>query len=83
MSRPKRYPEELIQRGVRIALERDRPIAHIAHDLGIGSESASVFFAKELARREIIGDRDCPIGGCVLRRALRTSSWVVLHDRDD
>jgi transposase len=39
MSRPKRYPEELIQRGVRIALESDRPIAHIAHDLGIGSET--------------------------------------------
>ena len=39
MSRPKRYPEELIQRGVRIALESERPIAHIAADLGIGSET--------------------------------------------
>jgi len=37
MARPKRYPEELIARGVRIALESDRPIAHIAADLGIGS----------------------------------------------
>jgi transposase len=39
MTRPKRYPEELIQRGVRIALESERPIAHIAADLGIGSET--------------------------------------------
>ena len=39
MARPKRYPEELIQRGVRIALESERPIAHIAADLGIGSEA--------------------------------------------
>ena len=39
MPRPKRYPEELIARGVRIALESDRPIAHVAADLGIGSET--------------------------------------------
>jgi transposase len=39
MARPKRYPEELIARGVRIALESDRPIAQIAADLGIGSET--------------------------------------------
>jgi transposase len=39
MARPKRYPEELIQRGVRIALESEQPIAHIAADLGIGAET--------------------------------------------
>jgi transposase len=39
MAPPRRYPEELIQRGVRIALESDRPIAHIAADLGIGPET--------------------------------------------
>jgi transposase len=27
-----------MQRGIRLALESDRPIAHIARDLGIGSE---------------------------------------------
>src|SRR4051794_9996379 len=35
MGRPKKYSDELIQRGVRLALEGERPIAHIAHDLGI------------------------------------------------
>jgi transposase len=39
MARPKKYPDELIQRGVRIALEGERPIAHIAHDLGIHPET--------------------------------------------
>jgi len=39
MARPKKYPDELIQFGVRLALEGDRPIAHIAHDLGIHPEA--------------------------------------------
>jgi hypothetical protein len=36
MARPSRYPKELMDRGVRLALEGERPIAHIAQDLGIG-----------------------------------------------
>jgi transposase len=39
MARPKKYPDELIARGVRLALESERPIAHIAHDLGIHPET--------------------------------------------
>ncbi len=39
MGRPKKYPDELIARGVRLALESERPIAHIAADLGISSET--------------------------------------------
>ena len=39
MARPKKYPDELIQRGVRLALESERPIAHIAADLGIHPET--------------------------------------------
>ena len=39
MARPKKYPEELVQRAVRLALEGDRPIAHIAHDLGMHPET--------------------------------------------
>src|SRR5436305_7208108 len=39
MARPKKYPDELIARGVRLALESERPIAHIAADLGIHSET--------------------------------------------
>ena len=39
MARPKKYPHELVQRGVRLALEGERPIAHVAHDLGMHPET--------------------------------------------
>ncbi len=38
MPRPRKYPEELIERGIRLALESERPIAHVARDLGIHPE---------------------------------------------
>jgi len=34
-----KYPTELIERGVRLALEGERPIAHVAADLGIHPET--------------------------------------------
>ncbi len=39
MSRPKKYPDELVERGVRLALESGRPIAHVAADLGMHPET--------------------------------------------
>ena len=39
MARPKKYLDELVQRAVRLALEGDRPIAHIVHDLGMHPET--------------------------------------------
>ena len=39
MPRPRKYPEELIQRGVRLALESQRPIRQIAADLGMHPEA--------------------------------------------
>jgi transposase len=39
MARPSKYPRELMDRGIRLALEGERPIAHIARDLGIEPES--------------------------------------------
>jgi len=39
MARPKKYPDELIARGVRLALESGRPIAQVAADLGMGAET--------------------------------------------
>lgn len=38
MSRPRKYPPELLERGVRMVDESGRPIAHVARDLGISSE---------------------------------------------
>ena len=39
MPRPRKYPDELIERGVRLALEGERPVAHIARDLGMHPEA--------------------------------------------
>jgi len=39
MPRPRKYPEELVARGVRLALESGRPIAHVAADLGMHPET--------------------------------------------
>src|SRR5947209_11787975 len=39
MPRPKKYPDELIQRGVRLAIESGRPIRHVAADLGVHHET--------------------------------------------
>ncbi len=38
MSRPRKYPAELLDRGVREVWESQRPIAHVARDLGVSSE---------------------------------------------
>jgi transposase len=39
MPAPKKYPDELRERAVRLVLESGRPIAHIANDLGIHREA--------------------------------------------
>jgi transposase len=39
MPAKRKYPDELKERGVRLALESDRPIAQVAKDLGIQRES--------------------------------------------
>ena len=39
MPRARKYPPELIERGVKLALESKRPIAHVADDLGIQRET--------------------------------------------
>jgi transposase len=39
MPAPKKYPDELRERAVRLVFESDRPIAHVAADLGIHREA--------------------------------------------
>jgi transposase len=39
MSRARKYPQELIDRGVRLVLESGRPIAHIAAEIGLPAET--------------------------------------------
>ena len=39
MSRPRKYPDELRERAVRLVFESKRPIAHVAQDLGVHKDS--------------------------------------------
>jgi transposase len=39
MPRPRKYPEELLERGARLVFESGRPIAQVAADLGIHREA--------------------------------------------
>src|SRR5487761_1457114 len=40
LSMPSRkYPKELVERGVRLAIESDRPVAHVAAELGLPAET--------------------------------------------
>ena len=39
MARPRKYPPELLDRGVRVVIESGRPIAHVARDLGVPAET--------------------------------------------
>ncbi len=39
MARPKKYPDELVARGVRLAVSSGRPIAEVARDLGMHPET--------------------------------------------
>ncbi len=39
MPRTRKYSPELIERGLRLAFESERPIAHVAGDLGIEREA--------------------------------------------
>jgi transposase len=41
MSAPRKYPDELRQRAVRLVFESGRPIAHVAQDLGVHREALS------------------------------------------
>src|ERR1700691_5417946 len=39
MPRPRKYPIELLERATRLVFESNRPIAHVAADLGLPSET--------------------------------------------
>src|SRR5512142_1066253 len=55
MAAPKKYPDELMERGVRLVFESGRPIAHVARDLGVSAEA----LRKRVRRAEVdAGQRD-------------------------
>ncbi|MGZ6662259.1 MAG: transposase, partial [Solirubrobacteraceae bacterium] len=39
MPRTRKYPQELVDRGVRLAIESGRPVAHVAAEIGLPAET--------------------------------------------
>lgn len=62
MARPKKYPDELVQRGIRLALESERQIGYIAADLGMHPETLRKNLrhheADSGARRELLSSQE-------------------------
>jgi transposase len=56
MPRPRKYSEELRERAVRFYFESNRPIAHVARDLGIHKEALRQWVRQAEADRGVRRD---------------------------
>ena len=57
MARPRKYPPELLDRGARLVFESNRPIAEVARDLGVPSETLRKYVRQVEADEGRGGDR--------------------------
>ena len=64
MGAPRKYPDELRERAVRLVFESKRPIAHVAQDLGVHKE----------ALRNWVRQAEADAGR---RRDLLSSAWIL------
>src|SRR5918997_6957350 len=51
MAPPRKYPQELRDRAVRLARESDRPLSHVARDLGVHPEALRNWVRQDEADR--------------------------------
>src|SRR5260370_7431975 len=56
MPRPRKYPRELLERATRLVFESGRPIAHVAADLGLPSETLRKYVRQVEANEGRRGD---------------------------
>jgi transposase len=60
MAYSRKYPEELLERATRLVFESGRPVAHVARDLGLPSETLRVYVrrveANEGRRKDVLSD---------------------------
>jgi transposase-like protein len=61
MPRPRKYPDELMERGVRLVFESGRPIAQVAADLGVHHEAL-----RKRVRADSIGCRSSGVSRSAL-----------------
>jgi transposase len=57
MPRPKKYSDELRERAVRLVFESQRPIAHVARDLGVHKEALRLWVRQAEADAGTRNDR--------------------------
>ena len=57
MPRPKKYPDELRERAVRLVFESQRPIAAVARDLGVHKEALRLWVRQAEADAGTRNDR--------------------------
>jgi transposase len=57
MPRPKKYPDELRERAVRLVFESQRPIAQVARDLGVHKEALRLWVRQAEADAGTRNDR--------------------------
>jgi predicted RecB family nuclease len=54
MSRRRKYPEQVLERGVRLVFESGRPIAQVARDLGVHAEALRLRVRRAEARGDVL-----------------------------
>ena len=57
MAARRKYPDELRERGVRLVFETDRPVAHVARDLGVHRETLRLWVRQAKADAGTRSDR--------------------------
>jgi transposase len=58
MPRPRKYSEELLDRGARLVAESGRPIAQVARDLGIHPEALRLRVRRAEAGGEVLSESE-------------------------
>src|SRR5205823_14460408 len=58
---PRKYPQELRDRAVRLARESERPLAHVARDLGVHPEALRNWVRQDEADRGERADQLCTV----------------------